>query len=173
MGKQAYKDLFSNIAYATVTESAADTLTFAEIQTGVAVHQKVAWVINRILWYLTPASQALVTAAADSLSMALVLNNKVDDLADLSDPAIVDVLTLMTVLFGTAASGERLFAPILRDFSGLPGGGLIITPKPLYIAAKGVSLGVPSTCSCRIFYTIKELAADEFWELVQASRIVQ
>ncbi|MBA7586008.1 hypothetical protein ES708_28004 [subsurface metagenome] len=74
---------------------------------------------------------------------------------------------------GTPATGTILRLPIERDFSDLPGKGVIITPKPLYVAVKALGFVAPAVVSCRIYYTVLELAADEFWELVQASRIVQ
>ena len=172
MGKTV-TDLFSNIAYASVTESAANTLTFSEIQTGISVHEKVAWVISRIVWHIPTSTLILMAAAADGVNMGLVLSNKIDDLEDMADPSLVDNLIVSRHDFGTGASGYHLFEPIVKDYSALPGKGLIVTPKPLYAACQGISLSTPATVSCRIFYTTKELAADEFWELVQASRIVQ
>jgi hypothetical protein len=173
MAKEKAKDLFSNVAFGTVTESAINTLTFAEISTGVSVREKIAWIIGRILWYPAKLTMTGVHESADMLDMALTSSNKVDDISSLSDPAVIDLFSFGVAHYGTAGSGERYNLPFVRDFTALPGGGLIITPKPLYIAAKATSMAAAATVSCRIFYTIKTLAADEFWELVQASRIVQ
>lgn len=173
MGKIAAKDIFSNIAYASVTASAVNTLTFSEINTGVSVHEKIAWVISKILWYPKQESIAQLTAADDILDMALTLNNKVSDIAELSDPAVIDLLSITSIIWGTPVGSHHTHRPFVRDFTSLPGGGLIITPKPLYVAVKGTSLVTAEVVACRILYTIRKLAADEFWELVQASRIVQ
>ncbi|MBA7585606.1 hypothetical protein ES708_27591 [subsurface metagenome] len=173
MGKRTAKDIFTNIAYATVTEDGAGTLTFAELNTGVSVHEKIAWVISRILWYPNRAGIRQIVDDTDSIDMALTLNNQVADITALSDPSVVDLFSLVGHTMGTQATGVLTLVPYVRDFSAMPGGGLIITPKPLYVAAVGTGLGLPIEVKCRILYTIKELAADEFWELVQASRIVQ
>ncbi|MBA7586691.1 hypothetical protein ES708_28696 [subsurface metagenome] len=173
MGKQKKKDVFSNIAFGSVTESAINTLTFSEINTGVSVHQKVAWVISRIAWHVKPATIFELMLAGDNLDMALTLNNKVDDLANLSDPALLSRQGLYAHQMGTPASGMVVSQPIEREFSSLPGGGMIVTPKPLYAAVKALGFSTVAQVSCRIYFTVLELAADEFWELVQASRIVQ
>lgn len=172
MAKEKTKDLFSNIAYASVTESAANTLTFAEINTGVSVHQKIAWIISRISWHIPDSELDSMAAQSDAMDMGLTLSDKVDSLSDLSDPALLSRNGLYLYQMGTPATGLLMQQPIERDYSSLPGGGLIITPKPLYAALKCTGFAAAATVSCRIYYTIKELAADEFWELVQASRIV-
>lgn len=171
--KSQTKDLFTNLAYASVTESAANTLTFAELNTGVSVHEKIAWVINRIDWFLTQATTLLIVAAGDGFSIALTSNNQVSDIEDLSDPSVIALIQHLEVASGTPAVLIKHDQPYIKEYSSLPGGGLIITPKPLYIAAQGISLASAGVYKCRIYYTVKELAADEFWELVQASRIVQ
>ncbi len=172
MGKQA-KDVFTNIAYASVTESAPNTLTFSEINTGVSVHQKIAWIISKVCWHIPSNTLNEFAAAGDLLDMGLTLNNKVTDLASLSDPAIICRQALYAHVMGTPATGSIILQPIERDFSDLPGKGVIITPKPLYVAVKALGFVAAGVVSCRIYYTVLELAADEFWELVQASRIVQ
>jgi len=62
--------------------------------------------------------------------------------------------------------------PFVRDFSGLPGGGLIIAPRPLFVAVKGNSLATAVTASLRAYFTVINLSADEYLELVDFYRIV-
>jgi len=173
MAKTKTKDLFSNIAYAAVTMSALNTLTFSEINTGVSVHEKIAWIISRISWYPSQASIEACSASQDFLLMSLVSNNKVDDIADLSDPAVIDHMRIFPIPTGAAANLLMMTMPFTRDFSDLPGGGLIITPKPLYVAAESIGLAIVGVVACRIYYTVRELTTDEFWDVVQAGRIVE
>ena len=111
MAKES-KDLFSNVAYGSVTHSAANTLTFQEIATGISVQAKIAWIISKITWLIDAASLAALAGASDILRMAVVLSNKITDLSDLSDPAIVDLTRLSVEVHGTAASGA-----VIRDLS--------------------------------------------------------
>ena len=165
------KDVYANKGYGSVTESGANTLTFSEIQTNVNIFDKLAWVIHRIEWYVSQASWILMAAAADEIHMALTASNTIADLG-LEIPAVIDLLelsrheaTAVGFLFNTI--------PLIRDFSNLPGQGLIIAPRPLYLAIRGVSLATPATAECRFYFTQKVLKADEYLELIDFYRIVQ
>ena len=173
MAKKVTKDIFSNLAYGSVVETALNTLTFSEINTGVSVHERIAWIINRILWYPLVATLNEIKITTEQLDLALTAHSNVDDIAALSDPGVLTLMTLSRLADATATGSEREITPFIQNFSDLPGGGLIIAPKPLYVAAKGSNLAGPTSTHCRIYYTIKELEPDEFWELVQAARIVQ
>lgn len=163
MGK--FKDLYVNTAYGKVTESAAGTLTFSEIPTNVSVFEKLGWILTRIEWFVPPATSALLVANDDLIHMALTASDNLNALL-LNAPAVVDyhLFEASEVLRGQ---------PLIRDFSTLPGGGKIIAPRPLYVAIKSASLATPASVETRISFTQKELAADEYLELVDFFRIVQ
>lgn len=163
-------DLFVNMAFGSVLESAANTLTFSEIQTGLSIFEKVAWVIHRIQYY--SYSLGLLLAEEDTIMAALVVSNKLSAL-DLSDPAVIDMVEWGVLYHGTPANATDLVKPMERDFTTLPGGGLIIPPRPLYVAGIGNSLASASSTYMRIFFTHKALSADEYWELVEARRMVE
>lgn len=165
------QDLFSNKGYGAVVESAANTLTFSEIQTNVSIFEKVAWVLHRIEWYITQATYGLLADGADHLEMALVASANITDLG-LDVPAVIDVLDLMR--FQASGVGFTFDTmPKIRDFSSLPGGGLIIAPRPLYLAIKGTSLASAGSSECRFYFTQKTLSAEEYLELIDFYRIVQ
>ncbi|MBA7585949.1 hypothetical protein ES708_27943 [subsurface metagenome] len=172
MGKEQQIDKFSNTAFVGVQECSANTLTFAELNTGVGTHEKVAWVVSRIDWFPRGATLAGLVAPDDLFDVALCSSSKIDDIANKNDPGVLVAKTFSISLHGTAASAQLIVTPMVDEFGNLPGGGIILTPKPLYLAAKGTSLAVAGYCGCRIHYTQRVLKADEFWELVQASRIV-
>ena len=46
-------DKFTNQAYLSVTESAANTLTFKKLETGVSIYQKVGWLVSRLIYSTT------------------------------------------------------------------------------------------------------------------------
>jgi hypothetical protein len=169
MAKQT--DSYANKAYGVVTESAANTLTFAEIQTNVEVFSKIAWVVHRIEWYIAATQMTKLAAADDVIQAALVSSNSISALS-LGAPAVIDLLEL-ALLFSTAVAYTEVPNPRIRDFTQLPGGGIIVAPRPLYLAVKGTSLATALTVAARIHFTVKELAADEYLELVDFYRIVQ
>jgi hypothetical protein len=165
------KDLYANKFYGSVVESAANTLTFKEIQTSVDTFSKRAWILHRLEWYIPPASVNLILAADDVIQLALVASDKLSAL-DLSSSAVIDLMELSQSL-ATAVGFAHRVMPFARDFNTYPGGGLIITPRPLYVAVKGASLASAVTVAVRGYFTAKELSADEYLELVDFYRIVQ
>lgn len=170
--KSSVSDAYANKFYGTVVESAANTLTFAEIQTNVDVFSKIAWVLHRLEWYVPAATRGLVSANDDVISMALCSSNGLTSLA-LNLPGVVDLMELQDMTAGAPANFQLVTAPLIRDFTGMPGGGLIIAPRPLYIAVKGVSLATACTVSVRGYFTVRQLSAEEYIDLVDFYRIVQ
>jgi len=165
------KDKFANKFYGVVVESAANTLTFKEIPTNVDVFSKTAWCLHRLEWYIPPATVALLIGAGDSISCALTSSDKLTTLG-LDNAGVVDLFT-KTITVLSVADHSFHVGPECRDFSTLPGGGLIIAPRPLYLACKSESLAAASTVHCRGFFTQIQLNADEYLELVDFYRIVQ
>ena len=171
MTKKAQTDKFANLAYGFVLESGANTITFSEIQTGVSIFEKIAWIIHRILWFPYYSSMNLMLDSGDQIQMALVVNSKMTSLG-LDDPSLLDLHIAGLGNVGVAASGFPVACPVVHEFNNLPGGGIIVPPKPLYVAAMGVSLASAVSVACRIEYTHKALATEDYWELVEARRIV-
>jgi len=164
------KDVYPNIVYASVVESAANTLTFTKIETGYGGLQKTAWIIHRIEWFLGIGIRSLVIDNSDAIDCALVTSNLISAL-DLSQAALIDLYEFKT--FEKSAVGFRCFDdPITRNFADLPGGGRIVLPYPLYLAVKGVSLASAVTVKARIFFTERELGDADWMELVQQTRLL-
>lgn len=166
------QDTYVNRAYSRVTMSGANVLTFSEIQTGMAMFEKVAWIIHRIEWFPFLTSLQELAATSDDITMALVGNDNMTGLV-LGDQAVYDILTLGINLVGAVVSHIILEEPIIRDFSNLPGQGLIIPPRPLYVAMMTNGFVAAGSVDCRIYFTYKSLKADEYWELVEATRIIE
>jgi hypothetical protein len=162
---------FANLAAVTCTESAANTLTFKKLDTQVSINQKVAWLINRLeLFSVIDSSQ--MGANLDSLSWALTRSNLVTDLLDLTEAAIVFQGIFQLNYFGAAASGWIWEMPRRFDFSTLPGGGILVPASPLYLGIKGNSLTGAATLKMRIYYQVLDLSPEQFWQLVETTRVV-
>ena len=165
------KDLYVNKGYGSATESAAGVLTFSEIRTNVSIFEKVAWVIQRVEWYLNQATYGLMLDGSDHIEIAMVASSAIASLG-LEMPAVIDLLDIQRVQATNVGFNFQLM-PIIRDFSNLPGGGLIIAPRPLFVAIEGISLATPASVECRFYFTQKVLKADEYLELIDFYRIVQ
>lgn len=166
------KDKFANMAFGSTTESGTTTLTFSEINTAISMHEKVAWIIHRIQWNLAYSDINKIVAETDGIVAALTVSNKMTAL-NLNDPAVIDVFNLLAWKFGTPASAQLYETPFIRRFTDLPGGGLIVPPRPIYVAAQGVSVASAITAECRIFFTTRKLSTEDYWELVEARRMVE
>ena len=164
------RDVYSNKAYGSVTESAANTLTFSEISTNVNVFDKMAWIVNRMEWYCPPGTLNLLVGAGDALQIALTSSQNLSALG-LDNPGVIDMFQLSYYTVG-GANAKIWNMPFIRDFSTLPGGGIIIAPRPLYVAIVGTSLATPASAEMRMSFQQKVLSADEYLEMVDFYRIV-
>jgi hypothetical protein len=171
MAEKLAADKFANMAIITVSESALNTLTFKKLETGISLMEKVAWVLSRIEYLISDLSAAMFNGAGDSLSFGLSLSNAWS-YPYLYETTILDWNKFVRQDLGAAASGLFIEQPFVKDFSSLPGGGILVPPNPLYGYAVGAGLTGPETVTMRMHYTLLPLATDQYWELVEARRVV-
>jgi hypothetical protein len=171
MAGKGQLDAFSNVAILTVPESAANTLTFVLMNTQISFNQKVAWVLSRIEYFIDSIAAANFNGDSDAVTFGLSVSNSWTSPV-LSEATILDYNRLQRLDYGTAASEERMVLPILKDFSSLPSGGLIVPAAPLYGFVKGSGLVSATSLTARMFYTVMELVGDDFWQLVEARRVL-
>jgi hypothetical protein len=165
------KDVFANYAIISVTESAANTLTFKKLETGISLTEKVAWVVNRIEYIIGNWTSVLFTTTADSITFGLSLSNAFVS-PEMTENTIVDYNQILVDIYGAATNAQYHQMPIVKDLSTLPGGGVLVPPAPLYLFAKSTGLAVAETITARLHYTLRTLKVDEYWELVEARRVL-
>jgi hypothetical protein len=170
--KKGSADIFANMAYLAVTESAANTLTFAQLQLASSLmSQKSALIIHRL--DIFPDINATILAATnDQVGIALTLTDRITAINDLSQPEILFYRTYKRIDFGVSATGMQISQPEIVDFSPLPGGGILVPADRLYIAICGISAAAAGNASMRLYYTVKELDTTDYWELIEARRIM-
>lgn len=165
-------DQFANYAIISVTESAANTLTFKKLETGISITEKVAWILSRVEYFVTPINSTQWAQADDGIDWGLSLSNAFTT-PGLAENTIIDLNFVARKDFGTAASAILLHGPWVKDFSQLPGGGILVPPTPLYLFAKGATAAAAHTVVARIHYTTLQLAIDQYWELVESRRVLE
>lgn len=161
-------DRYANVAHIQVTEASINTVAYKKLETGISLFEKMAWVISRIEYYWFAIALA---AVGDGVMMGITTSDNPASLVP-EQVAVVDMTRIIRVDMGTPANAELMQAPIIRDFSQLPGQGLIVPPNPIYLAVEGIAQPAVLTMDCRIYYTAIQLKGDEFWELVEARRII-
>jgi len=167
----ATKDKFPNVATIQVVESAANTLTFKKLETGISLFEKVAWIIHRIEYLVTAGTFTGMASTGDLIEFGLTAT---DQMASLSvvNAAMIDYQMRLRFDWGANPDVEMMELPWVIDLSTLPMGGIIVPPNPLYLGVKGTGMGVAATLTAKFFYTTYVLAADDYWELVEARRII-
>ncbi len=164
-------DKFSNIARIAITMSAPNVLSFQRMYSGVSQFEKVCWVIHRIEYFLTVGMLAEMTVDADEITMALTTTDAISAL-NTEQSSVLDIAKWQKLLTGTVVSEMIQKQPTIHDFGSLPGGGLIVVPAPLYLAMDTAGLASAGVASMRIRFTWKTLKAEEYWELVESTRII-
>lgn len=157
-------DQFANVAFGDVLMSAANTLTFEQIQMAVGLFQGIAMVIHRVLWLPTATSVRELVAATDTLTLAITTTNRLSSISDITDPAIIAYLSLV----GIGANTEPIKLPLESDFTSLPGGGKIVAANPLYIGMNTAGAAAASRTRCQLDFTFLTLADRDYLELLQA-----
>lgn len=164
-------DTFANIAAVLVTESAINTQTAVKFAFPFSIMDKMALIISR-MEYNVGNLAAGFNASADLVTVALTTNATVTDITSQSDPLIVDSIKYSRLDYGAAASGMLIQQPFQKDFSSLPGGGILVAPAPLYAMIQGSGVASVMYCWVKMYYTYVELSTDEYWQLVESRRII-
>lgn len=165
-------DVYANQGYVEVIPAAANTLTFTELATFVSVFEKKAFLINRISYYLSIAALGSeMDAETDYAQFGLTVSNTWTT-PQIGEASIFDWNSLQVILNAAGVSGHLYPQPFDKDFSTMPGGGLLVPSRPIYLFLKTNGWAIAGSAAARIYFTVKDLKAEEYWELVEATRLV-
>jgi hypothetical protein len=165
-------DAFPNMAIVTVTETAANTLTFKKLESAVGFLEKIAWVINRVEYFISYLDSAKFNSDLDALNFGFAVSNAWSS-AVLSEVTIVDFNQISRKDIGTAATGMFSLQPFVKDFENLPGGGLLVPPNPFYLWAVGSGLAAANGVTARVYYQSLQLdSAEAMWQLIESRRVL-
>lgn len=171
MATKKSMDNYANIAFLTILETAANTLSWARLQLASSLmSEKAALIIHRADVQLTRHA-AVLNANTAIISTCLSVSDRVTDIRDLSQPEILFQLECQRVDV-TAVSTHFPMSPVVLDFSTLPGSGIIVPADNLYIGIKGTTCGAAGLASMRLYYTVKPLETNEYWDLIEARRVM-
>jgi len=159
-------DKFANVITMEVETSAANTLTFEEVQIGLSLFDKTGILLSRIEYEPFNSAFAQMTATTDSIFIGVTTSNQLSELNP-DQAAVVDRYMVQRQDLGAAATGALINTPFVKDLSTLPGGGILITPKPWYIGI--TSTGLAATCKAyvRFYFTIMKLSPQDYFELLE------
>lgn len=168
----AILDKYANIFTAELTMSAADTISFTEIPTGLGIESDRqsarAMIIDELDYYPNVGLYSLMTSVADYSSFGLTITNTVPDLNDVSDRRILHSCQRVRADFGIAAAAAIMPFPLVYQF--FP--PLITAERKLYLAMDTNGLASASQVKVRAYYRIVEINQADFIELAEVFRLV-
>lgn len=170
MASKAKVDTFANVAAIQVSEAVAGTTAYAKFAFPFSIMDKMAILVSRIEYWFGSLNQ--LNSSFDAVYAALLAGSSIVNINNQADPVMIDSCAVQRIDIGTAASGFFNISPIIKDFSDLPGSGLLMAPSPLYAAVQSTGAGGVMNCWMRLYYTYMELATDEYWQLVESRRII-
>lgn len=157
-------DKYANVAFGSVTMSAANTLTFSQIQMGVGLFEGKAMILHRVSFRPSFVSVHELAAATDRLVMALTTSNRLSSIIDVTDPSIIGNVDLISL--GAAIEVVRL--PFQIDYSNLPGGGKLLACNPIYAAMWTSGAAAASAMKVDLEFTFVELSPQDYLEVIQS-----
>lgn len=168
MAKEAL-DLYPNIIADSLTMSAANTMTFDEINVGLNIFDKVALLIQRLEVYFAGGTLGDLDTDLDAVFFAITSRNDLLSLAP-QQPEVIDVIGLQVDVLGAVVSKMVYPIPMVHDFSTLRGGGLLVAPRPLYAAGHSTGMTIAGLMYWRMYMNIIKLETDQYLELLETRR---
>ena len=161
------KDIFVNRAIQRITMSAANTLTFQQLNFAVGVFQGVALVIHRIVYHIGVTAWHETVAITDSFVVAMTVSQNISDL-NMTNIEIVDRHEVTAIVVGAVVGLVHTQSEVIADFSTLPEKGLIIPANPVFLAMTSAGLATAGISDCEIYFTFRELSDADYIELIQS-----
>jgi hypothetical protein len=166
-GRGLVQDEYPNVAYAALTQSAANDLSFERIDTSISVHDKIGWELLSAEYIFSTNIIELMTATGDYINFGLILDNTTSAVT-YDDRNVVDYNRIDRNDCGAAADNVIFLnhLPIKRNFIMEFGGPLLVLPVRLYMYIKTNGLASAATIKVRIYYKLKSLDDRDYSEIV-------
>lgn len=169
----AKKDLWAQFIKMSATCSAANTLTFSQVSIGGAFFEYAGFVLHRAEYTFNAGPLDQMTATQDNVQAAITGSDNIASL-DLSYSELYDLVILNKIDAGAAANNTTFVfqKPIVHDFTGFPGGGMLVPAQDIFLGVDSSGLAGAAGVTARLWYTIKQLNAQDYFELVQRLRVL-
>ncbi len=160
-------DRYTNLASVTVTMSAANTMTFVELLTGISIGQGMGMIIDQIDYFPYSTTLTQMTANSDQITMGWTTSNELTALA-LNDRRVLHMSEFSRHDFGTAASAQFIQMPGEHQF--FP--PLIIAAPRLYFGVNTAGFASAAVVASRLYFRYIELTSQEYLELAETFILV-
>jgi hypothetical protein len=164
-------DIYSNIVAVQALQTVIDAYTTAEVQIGVSLFDKVGLLLHKVEYDLWVSSMAQLRDVSNLYQVGLVSSTNVNGgNFTMLNPDVIDTLILIPVQDEAPTARIVYQSPVTRDFTGLPGGGILIAPRPLYVALDTNGFSAVAATIARITFSLVSLSDAEYLELLQTRR---
>lgn len=167
----AKKDIYDQFMYLAVTMSAANTITFGQVSLGMSIFDYAALVLSRIEYDFAYTKFGELIANSDHAEMAITGSDQLSNLV-LDQAEVYDMAAYSVGEAGTPGNATIYQQPLIHDFTGMKGGGLIVPAQNVFLGMNTAGFSAAASCVARVYYTVKALAAADFIELVQRLRVL-
>jgi len=150
------EDRFANVFNATLDMTAANAVSFAQLNFGVSLRDRIGIVIDQLFWFPGAATLGEMTTNLDRIIMAITLSDQITSIADLSDNRIIFVEELQRLDFGTAAAATVIKKPIVSEFAP----PIIVLPTRMFLAMDSVGLASAGHVDLRMHYRTVSISAE-------------
>jgi len=165
-------DKYPQFMKLSVTMSVADTLEFSQVSLGISMFDYAALLLTRIEYSPGRATIQNIVANTDVIWMGLTGSDSLASLS-LEQPQVYDLLEIYGNLVGAAGNMSMMENPIIHDFTGLSGGGLLVPAQDMYLAMSTAGMaGAPGSGTARLYYQVQKLQAADYIELAQRLRVL-
>ena len=151
------EDRFANVFSSSITLSAANTLTFAEMNFGIQLRDKLAIAIDQVFIFISAGNLALMTATGDSITVGLTNSDAVTTLEDYGDRRNIFTKQLTRTDGGTAGNFQLTEQPMMLEFSP----PMIVLPTRMFMGADSAGLASAIGVEMRIHHRTVPLTTEQ------------
>ena len=165
-------DRYSNIASIGVTQSAANSITFAELLTGISLGQGIGMVIDQIDYYIDTVLVDMILNT-DRIAVAWTVSSAPPSLllsSAVADSRIIHLATMAEPADGVANNSNTnpMIFPI--SFQFFP--GLIVASPRLFFGIHSTGFTGNRSAQSRLYFRYLDLTSQEYLELAEAFILV-
>jgi len=151
------EDRFANVFSVELTLSAANTVTFVELNFGIQLRDRLAIVIDQMFVKVSESTLALMTANSDRIVATLTNSDQITDISDFNDRRNLVVTDLIRQDFGTAASGQLIKMPVVTEFNP----PMIALPTRLFLGGSSGGLASAIVIQVRLHFRTVPITSEQ------------
>lgn len=166
---KAKTDMYANVIRGNVAETGATDGGYTKIDLGLGLMNRQAMLLYRFETDIDEVSTGLIASSGDKAYIGLVASTTT--LADVQYENAQSVICRQAVIYkevGTEANWHFINGPRTTDFTGLPGGGLLIPAAPLYVSCITVSTVATPYFRFQLFFTLMDVSDADYIEMLQS-----